>query len=167
MNTKWTRVLAVALGLGILITAAAAQPPATESGQTVLSPGDVKWMPAPPVLPKGVQIAVLTGNPFAEGFSIVRLKIPPHTTFAPHWHPTAENFSVLRGTFYVGMGDKVDKSKAKALPPMGFASMPAMHHHWVYSGDQEVVIDLSFYGPFQIHYVNPADDPSKQSMAQH
>lgn len=62
-------------------------------------------MPAPPVLPKGVQIAVLRGNPFAEGVSTVRLKIPAHTVIAPHWHPTIESFSVLQGKFFVGMGD--------------------------------------------------------------
>ena len=163
MNTDFRLAvpLACLLGLTLGTTIATAQPPAAEPGHTALTPADLKWMPAPPVLPKGVQVAVLSGNPFAEGFSMVRLKIPPHTTFAPHWHPTAESFTVLKGTLHLGMGDEVDKSKAKALPPMGFASLPAMHHHWVYSGDEEAVIDLSFYGPFQIHYVNPADDPSK------
>lgn len=122
-------------------------------------PADLKWMPAP-ALPKGVQIAVLRGNPFAEGFAIVRLKIPPHTIIAPHWHPTAESFTVLEGEFFVGMGDSVDESRAKALPVMGFASMPAMHHHYAYTGKVGTVIDLSFYGPFQIHYVKASDDPS-------
>jgi hypothetical protein len=153
--------LACLLGFALVTMVAAAQPPAAEPDHVVLTPAGLKWMPAPPVIPKGVQIAVLSGNPFAEGFSTVRLRIPPHTTFAPHWHPTAESFSVLHGTLYLGMGDKVDASGAEMLPPMGFASLPALHHHWVYSGDGEVVIDLSFYGPFQIHYVNPADDPSK------
>lgn len=163
MNTGWRSASILAFSLGILTTAAVAQAPATDMNHVALAPADLKWMPAPAVLPKGVQIAVLSGNPFAEGYSTIRLKIPPHTIFAPHWHPTAESFSVLRGTFYLGVGDKVDKSMAKALPPMGFASMPAMHHHWVYSGDGEVVIDLGFYGPFHIHYVNPADDPSKNA----
>ncbi|MGH8192649.1 MAG: cupin domain-containing protein [Rhodanobacteraceae bacterium] len=128
----------------------------------MLAPAELKWMPAPPVLPKGVQIAVLRGNPFAEGMSTVRLKIPPHTVFAPHWHPTTESFTVLAGKFFVGMGDHVDKSTAKALPAMGFASMPATHHHYAYTGNEAAIIDLSFYGPFQIYYVNPADDPSKR-----
>ena len=65
------------------------------------------------------------------------------------------------GKFYVGMGDSVDKSHATMLPAMGFAEMPAMHHHYAYTGNEGAIIDLSFYGPFQIHYVNPADDPSK------
>lgn len=160
MKIPWHRTSALALA-ALVMVAAAAEPPATKPDHVQLSPADLKWMPAPPVIPNGVQIAVLSGNPFAEGFSTVRLRIPPHTTFAPHWHPTAESFTVLKGTLYLGMGDKVDKSNARALPPMGFASLPAMHHHWVYSANEEAVIDLSFYGPFQIHYVNPADDPSK------
>ncbi|HEX5488459.1 MAG TPA: cupin domain-containing protein [Rhodanobacteraceae bacterium] len=161
MKMKWQLIAVLAFACGLVTGVAGADPPAAMPDHVALGPTDVQWMPAPPVLPKGVQIAVLSGNPSAEGFSTVRLKIPPHTTFAPHWHPTAESFSVLRGTFYLGMGDEVDKARARALPPMGFASLPAQHHHWAYSGDEEVVIDLGFYGPFQIHYVNPPDDPSK------
>lgn len=164
MNTKFRLAIPLMCLLGITLGAAiaSAQPPAAEPEHAALTPADLKWMPAPPVLPNGVQIAVLSGNPFAEGFSMVRLKIPPHTTFAPHWHPTTESFTVLSGRFFVGMGDKVDKSKAKALPPMSFASMPATHHHYAYTGSEPVMIDLSFYGPFQIYYVNPADDPSRK-----
>ncbi len=161
MNMKRCLIALLLLSLALPPLACAAPPPGEAPDYTALTPGDMKWMPAPPVLPEGVQIAVLRGNPFAEGFATVRLKIPPHTMFAPHWHPTAESFSVLSGTFYLGMGDSIDKSRAQALPPMSYASMPAMHHHYAYSGDKTVVIDLSFYGPFQIHYVNPADDPSR------
>ncbi|CAM5473296.1 cupin domain-containing protein [Rhodanobacter lindaniclasticus] len=153
----------LALSLVLAPTPAAAAPPAAVQ----LAPGDLKWMPAPPVLPKGVQLAVLSGNPFAEGFTTLRLKIPPHTTFAPHWHPTAEGFTVLEGIFHVGMGDQVDKAAARALPAMSYASMPAMHHHYAYTEGQGVVIDLSFYGPFQIHYVHAADDPSAGPAVKH
>lgn len=145
----------VLAAVGIATAAIPAAPPEP----VVVAPADLKWMPAPS-LPKGVQIAVLHGNPFAEGFATVRLRIPPHTTIAPHWHPTAESFTVLKGEFFVGMGDSVDKSSTKPLPAMGFASMPAMHHHYAYTGNEGTVIDLSFYGPFQIHYVNPSDDPA-------
>jgi len=162
MNTTCAIAL-LALSLGLASTPAAAAPP--PAGTVQMVPGDLKWMPAPPVLPRGVQLAVLSGNPSAEGFTTVRLRIPPHTTFAPHWHPTAEGFTVLQGTFHVGMGDRVDKAAATTLPPMSYVSLPAIHHHYAYSGDEGVVIDLSFYGPFQIHYVNPADDPSRMAAA--
>lgn len=153
------------MGLALTATAIATPPSRGASDSVQLAPADLKWMPAPPVLPRGVQLAVLSGNPFAEGYSTVRLKIPPHTTFAPHWHPTAESFSVLKGKLHLGMGDKVDTSTARVLPAMGYASLPALHHHYVYTEGEGAVIDLSFYGPFQIHYVNPADDPSKTAMA--
>lgn len=160
------RLLAAALlGLALTATAIAAPPSHLASDNIQLAPADLKWMPAPPMLPKGVQLAVLRGNPFAEGYSTVRLKIPPHTTFAPHWHPIAESFSVLKGKLHLGMGDKVDMSAARILPALGYASLPALHHHYVYTEGEGAVIDLSFYGPFQIYYVNPADDPSKKAKA--
>jgi hypothetical protein len=166
MNAKLRLMASVVCSFGFMLAAAAAlaQPPTAKPDHTALAPGALKWMPAPPVLPRGVQVAVLYGNPFAEGASIIRLKIPPHTMFAPHWHPTAESFTVLEGPFFVGTGDKADKASAAAMPAMSFVSLPALHHHYAYTGDKGAVIDLSFYGPFQITYVNPADDPSRHAM---
>lgn len=167
MRKLLTATLLFLLGSTVAIAASSAPPAPVAPDHVQLAPADIKWMPAPPVLPKGVQIAVLSGNPFAEGFSIVRLKIPPHTLIAPHWHPTAENFTVLSGRLFANMGDAVDKAKTRAMGAMGFASMPAMHHHYAYTESEGAVIDLSFYGPFQIHYVNPADDPSKSPALKH
>jgi hypothetical protein len=36
----------------------------------------IKWGPAPPVLPKGGQMAVLSGDPGKPGLFTVRLKMP-------------------------------------------------------------------------------------------
>ncbi|MGH8145232.1 MAG: cupin domain-containing protein [Rhodanobacteraceae bacterium] len=167
MGKRSAAVLLFSLGSVFAVAAMASPPAANTPEHVLLVPASIKWMPAPPVLPKGIQLAVLRGNPSAKGPCIVRLKIPPHTVIAPHWHPTEESFSVLSGEVFVGMGDKVDKASAKALPVMGFASMPATHHHYVYTESKGAVIDLSFYGPFQIHYVNAADDPSRRSMPSH
>lgn len=161
MTMSWRFVSIPAISLAFLVTATAAQPPAADPNQAALAPADLRWMPAPPVIPPGVQLAVLRGDPFAEGIFTIRLKIPPHYTFPPHWHPSEESFSVLAGTLFIGMGDSVEKPKAKALPAMGFAAMPAMHHHYAYTDNQGAVIDLTGYGPFQIYYVNPADAPTK------
>jgi len=35
--------------------------------QIVSSPSEVKWGPAPPVVPSGAQAAVLDGDPFKDG----------------------------------------------------------------------------------------------------
>jgi hypothetical protein len=58
------------------------------------------------------------------------------------------------------MGDKLDKTKAAAFEPGGFASLPANMNHFAWAGT-ETVIQVHGVGPFAFTYVNPADDPSK------
>jgi len=75
--------------------------------QIVSSPSEVKWGPAPPVVPSGAQAAVLNGDPFKDGAAYtLRLKMPDGYRIGPHWHPTDENVTVLSGTLGAGMGDK-------------------------------------------------------------
>ena len=49
---------------------------------------DLKWGPAPPVLPKGAQITVISGDPFKDGPYVVRLKMPKGYQIPAHNHPT-------------------------------------------------------------------------------
>jgi quercetin dioxygenase-like cupin family protein len=123
---------------------------------------DITWMDAPPVLPKGAKMAVLQGDPSKEGEFTVRLTMPANYKISPHWHPTAENVTVVKGDFYLGTGDKFDENSAKLLNPGGFASIPATHHHFAFSKG-ECIVQVHGMGPFQITYINPADDPSKQA----
>ena len=77
----------------------------------------------------------------------------------PHWHPTAENVTVLSGTMYVGAGDHFDTSAGDEVKVGGYFSLPSMMHHYAWSkGPTE--IQIHGIGPFAIVYVNPADDPS-------
>jgi quercetin dioxygenase-like cupin family protein len=123
----------------------------------------LKWGPAPPVLPKGVQIAVLAGDPGKKGPFVVRLKIPAGLKVPAHQHPSAEAVTVISGDFRFGMGDKLDESKAEKLGPGGFVDLPANMNHYAFSGGGEVIVQINAEGPFEIKYVNPADDPSKKS----
>jgi hypothetical protein len=128
---------------------------------TVIVPTALKWMPAPSGLPSGAQMAVLTGDPNKSGAAYVfRAKLPDGYKVPPHWHSIDENVTVLSGTLLIGKGDKLDASKAEALPAGSFMSMPkTMRHFAIAKG--ETVIQLHGIGPFDIHYVNPADDPRK------
>src|SRR5207253_1326457 len=78
---------------------------------TVTVPDAVKWGPSPPFMPPGSQTAVMLGDPGKKGLFIIRGKLPDGYTIPPHWHSAVENVTVLSGTFNVGMGDKLDKSK--------------------------------------------------------
>lgn len=135
----------------------------TMDDHIVFSQNDMKWMDAPPVFEKGSKMVVLDGDPSSkDGEFTVRLSLPANYIIAPHWHPTTENVTVIKGQLYVGMGDKLDKEAAKTLETGDFASIPALHHHYAFSKDA-CVIQVNAMGPFQITYVNPADDPSKHS----
>jgi quercetin dioxygenase-like cupin family protein len=121
-------------------------------------PGEVKWGPAPPMLPPGAEIAVIEGDPGKPAPYTVRLKFPAGYNIAAHSHPMDEHVAVIAGTFYIGMGDKMNKAGGKALGVGGFAFMPANMNHFAYT-KSEVVVLLYGTGPVDFKYVNPADDP--------
>ena len=81
----------------------------------VSSSKDVKWGPAPPILPKGAVMAVMAGDPGATGLVAVRLKMPAGYKIPAHWHPTDEQVTVVSGTLAIGMGDKLDETKGVTL----------------------------------------------------
>jgi hypothetical protein len=120
------------------------------------------WGPAPPVLGAGVQMAVVHGDPFAEGPYVVRARFPAGAKIMPHWHPTAENVSVLSGSFGIGAGDTFDRAKGEILAVGGFVSLPALMHHYAWA-ETAVEVQIHGMGPFALFYVNPADDPTPKS----
>jgi hypothetical protein len=163
-------VLAVAVGLCLALpvaaqdakpdTPASAPAAAAASAHVLVRPVDIKWGAAPPVLRKGAELAVMSGDPGSTGPYTVRLKLPAGYKIAPHWHPTDENVTVVSGSFALGMGDTFDMKTMKTLPMGGYALLPAeMHHYaWTKTG---ATVQVHGMGPFVINYVNPADDPSK------
>jgi hypothetical protein len=108
-----------------VLVAAVVLQPARASAQMP----DLKWGPAPAVFPAGAKMAVLQGDPSKAEAVTVRLDLPNGYLIAPHFHPTDETVD-SEGTFQVGMGDKVDKSKAMAVPVGGFVVAAAGQHHY-------------------------------------
>jgi len=119
---------------------------------------EAKWGPAPPMLPKGAEIAVVSGDPGKPAPYIVRLKFPANYDIPAHSHPTVENVTVVSGTFLVGMGDKLDKTKSQALDVGAVASLPAGMNHYAFTKAPTTIV-LFGQGPVEFKYVNPKDDP--------
>ena len=80
----------------------------------------------------------------------------------PHWHPTDENVVVIKGTLMVGMGEKFNKAAAQELREGGFAKMPKDVRHYAWAKG-ETVLQVYGVGPFEVNYVNAADDPRNKS----
>ncbi len=126
------------------------------------SPDALKWQKGPPSLPKGAEFVVLAGDPTASsGYFAIRLKAPAGYKVPPHNHPTTEQVTVISGDFGIGMGDKFDQSKGTEFKPGGFANMPAKMNHFAWTSGG-AVIQVQGQSPFEVTYVNPADDPRKQ-----
>jgi hypothetical protein len=136
-------------------TALAADAPAA------MTPETMAWGDAPPVLPPGAKIAVLSGNPMAEGPFVLRLQFPAGYDVPAHFHSGDELITVISGTFGIGHGDALDREKGQILPVGGFVEMPAGHHHFAWA-ETETVVQIHGPGPFDITYLNPADDPLTQ-----
>ena len=123
---------------------------------------EIVWGPAPAIFPAGARMAVLQGDPGKAALFTVRLDLPNGYKVAPHFHPTDEYITVIKGTFLLGMGDKLDAAHATKLPTGGFATVDAAMHHFAIAKGRTIV-QVNAMGPFVLTYVNPADDPSQKS----
>jgi len=134
------------------------------TGAVYMNASDIKWADAPPTLPKGAKIAVLSGDPGKPGIWTGRLKMPAGYKIAPHYHSTDEDLTVISGTFHLAEGDKLETKHAHAIKTGGFHHLPAKTHHYAYA-KEATVVQITAMGPFDIVYLDPKDDPSKAAAA--
>lgn len=156
------------VGMGVLAIVAAAayaqQPAAPAAAHVAVNPPDLKWGAPPPVFEQNAKFTVVSGDPSKPGLYVVRLQMPAGYKIMPHWHPTDEHVTVLSGTFAVGMGEKWDDKSMKNLGMGGYVLLPAEMRHYAMA-KVPTTVQVHGMGPFQLTYVNPADDPSKRAPA--
>lgn len=130
--------------LTLLVTAAAGLAIAA-NGTVAFTPGAMHWI-AGTGASKGSSLATLAGNPNKSGMSVIRVKMPDGYTNTPHYHAHPEYITVIQGTVLLGMGDTINKAKAKAYPAGSFIMVPTGVHHWsVAKGD--TIEQVSGEGP--------------------
>jgi hypothetical protein len=101
--------LIAGLAIAVLLPAATI----ADDQHVIAQPDSLKWTAAPPVLPKGAQIAALYGDPDKAEPFVFRLKFPAGYKVAAHMHPNDYDVTVLSGTMYLGMGDKFDPARVR------------------------------------------------------
>ena len=89
----------------------------------------------------------------------LRLSCTDGVKIAPHWHPTTENVTVIKGTFAIGMGSKWDSAALKELPIGGFASAPARMRHFA-TCKGNTIVQVHGLGPFVVNFVQPGKSQS-------
>lgn len=155
---------AIAAALMLLATPALAQEASHDAkghDAKEMTGADMKFEPNP-AFPKGAETVVVYGDPSKPELFIIRAKFPPNYVVPPHTHPVFESVTVLSGSMGSGMGSKVDKTSGKMLKAGGLLLLPANHAHYVWTGDEETIIQVAAVGPFDLIYTNPEDDPRKK-----
>jgi len=137
---------------------ASAHAEAPPAGQAKPAPGliqidaaGVAFKPGPPTMPKGVELAVLEGDPKAAGIFTLRLKAPPGFLLAPHTHPVDERVTVISGSISVGFGHQVQKDQARTFRAGAFYVNPPGATHYVFS-DEGAVVQITGMGPWKVEF---------------
>lgn len=104
----------------------------------------LKWFDVP--LVEGGKAAVLHGDPTKAGTVVLRFKFPPNRQTPLHRHPYAEYTTILSGIYY-GEGEKFDASNPEIGKAGTFAIVPAGQPHFVWTLDEEAIVQLQFEGP--------------------
>jgi quercetin dioxygenase-like cupin family protein len=145
------RMFLVALGACLMAMNALAL---AQSEPITVKPGDVKWtdMKGMP----GWKQAVLVGDPEKPGPYVERIKVPPNAAIPAHSHPDTENITVIAGSFGIGTGAKVDKSKGQMLSAGSFYLLPANTVHFAWVGPQGATLQIHGVGPSGMTMVEPA-----------
>ncbi len=119
---------------------------------------EVNWQPEA-ILPTGAESVVLVGDPTKAGVFIAWLKFPADYPIPAHTHPFTEVITVLKGKLGNGMGETFDKENGEMLNVGDSFVLPAGHAHYVWTTDQETIVELIATGPWDITYIDPEDDP--------
>ncbi len=159
-STLMSAAAAAALISTLAVSPAGAADASNE--MSMVNPGAIKWGDAPPSMPKGAKVAVLSGDPSKPGPFTLRIRTPAGYKIAPHTHTQSENLTVLSGTLYLGMGEKVEMAKAHALSAGGFHFLPGKTVHYAFS-KVPTVVQVHGEGPLDLNYVDPKDNPDKSA----
>ena len=100
-----------------------------------------------------IHMAVLYGDPSADGPYTIALDVPPNTRIKAHTHKDERTAIVVRGTWNFGYGARANDPASKKLGPGSFYSEPAGDAHFARTGADGATVYISGWGPTDTHYV--------------
>ena len=111
---------------------------------TFVLPDKIAWKQTSP----GSQQAVLTGDPSKPGLYVVLNKwLPGNNMSRPHFHPNDRFIMVLKGTWWMGTGDKFDPASTVPVPAGTFVTHFGKQVHWDGAKDEDAVLLIMGEGP--------------------
>ncbi len=155
----WRNLLLLALLAAVVSVATSF---AEETDNLVVLPDQIEWGPASPKLPAGAEMAVIVGDPSAPGeLYVFRARLPDGYAVPPHTHPMDEHVTVLQGVMTLGFGERRDEEETVELTAGSYVRLPQGVPHFNRM-QGETILQFHGIGPYDIDYVDAADDPSRQ-----
>jgi len=108
-------------------------------------PDQYKWRD--PTGTAGVNQVVLHGDPTKSGPYVVFNRFKPGNFSKPHFHPNDRFITVVKGTWWVATGNKVDKDNMAAMPAGSFVTHFGKQVHWDGAKDEETWLVIVGEGP--------------------
>ncbi len=108
-------------------------------------PEQFKWRD--PTGTAGTNQVVLHGDPAKPGPYVVLNRFKPGNFSRPHFHPNDRFITVVKGTWWVATGDKVDTNAMVAMPKGSFVTHFGKKVHWDGAKDEEAWVLIVGDGP--------------------
>ena len=102
----------VIAGISVLVLAVGIAPAGQTDAFIRITPEQVPFKSATDAQP--VQ-AVLFGDPSKPGLYVLRVRFPPGTHSNPHCHSQDRHVTVIKGVWWMGVGEKLDFKKTSPL----------------------------------------------------
>lgn len=164
MQTKrkvLARLFGATLALGACVPVQALAQ-ASGSGMTTIVPGEKQWEKSR-AMPYGMKVMYVYGDPLKPGPYIYRVRVPTGYKWPPMKHPDERVTTVLKGTIWLGEGERYNPMKMKELEAGTMYVLPAdtPFYQWART---EVILQVMGYGPIDnpVTYISPDDDPRTQ-----
>jgi hypothetical protein len=108
-------------------------------------PDQIEWKD--PMGVSGAKTAVLVGDPSKPGMYVVLTKWMPHNMSRPHFHPNDRFITVIKGTWWVGSGNKFDPDSTVPMPAGTFVTHFGKQVHYDGAKDEETILQIVGEGP--------------------
>jgi quercetin dioxygenase-like cupin family protein len=141
----------VALGLSLGTASAVELNPAAIA---IKLPDEIKWRDPTGAAP--VNQAILQGDPTKPGMYVVMNRFKPGAFSKPHFHPNDRFITVIKGTWWVGTGNKWDKDATVPVKAGGFVTHFARQVHYDGAKDEEAWLIIVGEGPATLTLVEEA-----------
>ena len=122
------------------------------SVQHVVLATEMKWIPCPPNLPSGCEMAILEGSPKNNELFTVRFRMNTTIVMPAHTHPKDERVTILEGKAAVAFGKDARREDAREFVPGDYYvnAREAVHTVWIEEG---TVLQITGIGPWEAHFV--------------